>query len=291
MPPVLVPLIVIVPVLSAVLFQRIMFANLQRPPFDYGSGRMFDDIAGRYDLINRVLALGMDVGWRKQMVNIVRDSVDSSSLEEPPRILDLATGTADVAIMLAQELPESEVLGVDPSARMLQVGRDKVSKLQLESQIKLEQHDAQNLSHLQESSFDAATMAFGIRNVPNRPDALCQVHKVLKPGAAFCILEFSEPDASFGVLGRLAKVFIRHVIPVLGGLLSGRPREYWHLQNSIRDFPTPSEFVQLLESLQCVDSGGDFQLEKLLQMNFGSVQLYMSRVRKRPRVEEAVRAS
>jgi demethylmenaquinone methyltransferase/2-methoxy-6-polyprenyl-1,4-benzoquinol methylase len=263
-----------------------MFADLQRPPSDYGSGRMFDAIAGRYDLVNRVLALGMDVGWRRRMVTTVREGVEASGAGSP-RILDLATGTADVAILLAREMPGAAVVGVDPSAGMLDVGRGKVSGLGLQSRVELQQRDAQNLLALGESSFDAATMAFGIRNVPNRHDALCQIHRVLKAGATFCILEFSEPDASFGALGKVAKAFIRHVIPVLGGILSGRPREYWHLQNSIKDFPAPAEFAELLESLQCVDSGGDFKLDRLVQMNFGSVQLYVSRVRKRPRAATA----
>jgi demethylmenaquinone methyltransferase / 2-methoxy-6-polyprenyl-1,4-benzoquinol methylase len=286
MPPLI--LLIALPVLSAVAVQRLMFANLDRPPSDYGTGTMFDSIAPRYDMINRVLALGMDIGWRKRMVAAVKDSLqrqlrDFDELGGPPvKILDLATGTADVAILLAQEVPTAEVIGVDPSANMLKIGRDKVQKSQLSSHVTLQQHDAQNLAALTESSFDGATMAFGIRNVPNRPDALCQIHKVLKPDARFCILEFSEPDGSAGVLGRVATVFIRHVIPVVGGILSGAPREYWHLQNSIKDFPSPAEFATLLESLQCVESGGDFHLEELVQMNFGSVQLYVTRVRKRP---------
>jgi demethylmenaquinone methyltransferase / 2-methoxy-6-polyprenyl-1,4-benzoquinol methylase len=286
MPPLL--LLIAVPVLSALAVQRLMFAHLDRPPADYGTGTMFDSIAPRYDMINRVLALGMDIGWRKRMVSAVKDSLRDQLREldsnggPAVKILDLATGTADVAILLAQEMATAEIVGVDPSANMLQVGRSKVQQKNLASHVTLQQHDAQNLAALPESGFDAATMSFGIRNVPNRPDALCQIHKVLKPNARFCILEFSEPDKSAGMLGKVATVFIRHVIPVVGGILSGGPREYWHLQNSIQDFPSPAEFATLLESLQCVDSGGDFRLEELVQMNFGSVQLYVTRVRKRP---------
>jgi len=122
--------------------------------------------------------------------------------------------------------------------------------------------------------FDAATMSFGIRNVPDRETALCQIHKVLREGARFCVLEFSEPAPDTGFLGAVARQFIRYVVPVLGGILSGKPREYWHLQNSIQDFPSPKEFGELLEHLDCAD--GAFRLDELIQLNYGSVQLYVS---------------
>lgn len=290
--------VLLVPALAVILHNVFLLAGLggEAPPSDYGSGAMFDKIAGRYDLVNRILAIGMDVGWRKRMVQAIKDSLpdeleaaaaatDNEKGNNPnpprPRILDLATGTADVALLLAKGIPHATVVGVDPSSKMLNVGRRKVKEQNLESTVSLRIADAQRLpaDELPDSSFDAATMAFGIRNVPDRAMALCQVNRVLKPGSRFCILELSEPDDSFGALGKLARLFIRHVVPFLGSVLSGAPREYWHLQNSIKDFPAPREFGEQLSSINCdasdSSSSPSFDLEDIVQMNFGSVQLYV----------------
>lgn len=212
----------------------------------------------------------MDVGWRKVMVTKVKEY-------SPKRILDLATGTADVALLLAESIPEATIIGVDPSHNMLEMGRTKVKNQDLTSRIQLQQGDAQDLiSTFEPASFDAATMSFGIRNVPNRKLALCEIHSLLKPSGVFCILEFSEPTENAGIMGFLARLFIRHVVPIIGGIVSGAPREYLHLQNSIQDFPSPPDFVQLLEHLSCGTNGGAFRVEELIQMNFGSVQLYVT---------------
>lgn len=191
------------------------------PPSDYGSGEMFNSIADRYDLINRVMSLGMDIGWRERMVQSVHASLKDEvfSNGSSPRILDVSTGTADVALLLAKEMPRATILGIDPSNKMLEFGREKIQKQQLDAQIVLEQHDARDLRNLQENSFDAATMAFGIRNVPEKDQALCEIHRLLKDTSRFCILEFAEPDESAGMLGAMARVFIRHVVPFLGGIL------------------------------------------------------------------------
>lgn len=255
--------------------EYVLFADVTEPPADFGSGGMFDMIARRYDMINRVLAVGMDMGWRKRMVQVIKDSLDDDG-SESVRILDVATGTADVALLLATQIPNAVVVGVDPSANMLAVGREKIAARDLTGRITLEQHDArQGFAEQSPASFDAATMAFGIRNIVEKEQAFCQIHRVLKDQATFCILEFSEPDDSFGLLGAGARLFIRHIIPTLGGLLSGKPREYWHLQNSIQDFPTPAEFAKLIENTAC--ETGTFQVQDLIQLNFGSVQLYVSK--------------
>lgn len=261
----------------AVVIHQVMFSNVGTPPADFGSGSMFDLIARRYDFINRVLAIGMDIGWRKRMVEYIHESV--ADLPEPPRLLDVATGTADVALLLADRIPTATVLGADPSPNMLQVGREKIKQRHLTSRITLEEHDARQGFAIEANSFDGATMAFGIRNIVQKEEALCQIHHVLRNQSLFCILEFSEPDDSFGALGAVARFFIRNVIPTLGGLLSGKPKEYLHLQNSIKDFPTPPEFVKLLENVNCPT--GTYKVEALDQLNFGSVQLYVSRVLKK----------
>lgn len=334
--------ILAVPILASLVLQRALFAGLTPPPSDYGRGSMFDAIAVRYDMVNRVLAVGMDIGWRQQMVDRIAAHIIATSSSESatdavpvvPQILDVATGTADVALLLARAIPHANITGVDPSRQMLHLGRQKVARQQqLEqddgtsaSTITLHHLPAQDLTTLfPDDSFDAATMAFGIRNIAdtddtnNRAMALCQMHRVLRVGARLCILEFSEPVVGEGVeanhdsnrkpnavaaaarvaLSLVARTFIRYGVPLVGGILSGQPREYWHLQKSIQDFPSPPEFIALLQGLQCerlsknnVDvrlsgedpkddtaattgGGGAFRLEELVQLNFGSVQLYV----------------
>ncbi|KAG7343330.1 ubiquinone/menaquinone biosynthesis methyltransferase [Nitzschia inconspicua] len=260
---------------------NMVFGSVETPPPDFGSGQMFDQIAGRYDMINRVLALRMDISWRQQMTGHIQELLRERDENTPSstsswKVLDMATGTADVALQLAQDLPPSTtILGLDPSNKMLAVGRQKVSAAGLENRITLQEADARDLSNYSSDTYDAATMSFGIRNVPDpRQIALCEIHRLLKPGGILGILEFSKPDDSHGVLGVLARWFIVHVVPVVGGLLSGAPREYLHLQNSIQDFPAPEEFRKLLQELQCP---GYFDMEPVRHLNFGSVQLYIGR--------------
>lgn len=277
---------ILLPIIVAFSVHYMVFSGIPAPPSNHGSGSMFDLIATRYDIINRVLALGMDIGWRRRMVEIIQTALLD---REHPRILDMATGTADVAIMLKQSIPKATVIGLDPSQQMLSVGRNKVSQNGWSDRdVSLQYADAQDFAHHWPiSSFDAGTMAFGIRNVPNRSRALCEIHTVLVDGARFCIMEFSEPDDSFGVLGQLTRIFIRHVVPFVGGLLSGAPREYWHLQKSIKEFPPPKEFRDFLQGLQCPvhnDSEtvllGSFRVDEIIHLTFGSVQIYVTTVLK-----------
>ena len=271
MPTIPLAALFLIPIFVIVL-HHVMFREVEIPPNDYGSGDMFDKIARNYDFVNRVLALRMDVGWRKTMVLKVKERVPPNA-----KLLDIATGTADVALLLADAMPLATILGKDPSNNMLDIGRVKVKDQELSERITLEYGDAQNFSALEGSSFDGATISFGIRNIPDREKALCEIHRVLKPNAIFCILEFSEPDESAGTMGFFARLFIRHVVPKVGGMLSGKPKEYLHLQNSIKDFPTPVEFAKIMEGVKCGEDGrGAFKVDALLQMNFGSVQLYVT---------------
>ena len=220
------------------------------------------------------------------------DGDNNNNEKTSVKVLDLATGTADVAILFAKEYlkikkqgkKELDILGVDPSINMITVGREKIVSEDLVQKITLDLGDARDLKDLEDNAFDAATMSFGIRNVPEKEKALCEIHRVLKKeelpgnrGAKFGILEFSEPDADAGIMGAAAKLFIRHVVPVLGAILSGAPREYMHLQNSIKEFPSPKEFKAIMETLNCGQDGkGKFRVDNLIQMNYGSVQLYLA---------------
>src|SRR6478609_3708038 len=222
-----------------------------------GSGAMFDGIAERYDLVNRVISLGIDQSWRKKTVR-------SLELQPGARVLDLATGTADLAIMIAKLHPHVTLVGVDPSEKMLEVGKKKLDVGQLNERIELQVGDAQDLK-FPDRTFDGVSIAFGIRNVPNRLQGLREMARVTKAGGRVAILELSEPRG--GLLGPLARFHVHTVVPTIGALLSGR-KEYHYLQRSIAAFPPAAEFEALMREagLRIVDSTA---------LTFGVCHLYV----------------
>jgi demethylmenaquinone methyltransferase/2-methoxy-6-polyprenyl-1,4-benzoquinol methylase len=223
-----------------------------------GSGAMFDRIAGRYDLVNRVMSFGVDRRWRRR-------TVDALALpDRERRVLDVATGTGDLAIAIARRHPRASVVGVDPSAKMLEVGERKLAAAGLAERLTLALGDAQALAFA-DASFDGATMAFGIRNVPDRALALRELARVCRPGARVCILELGEPEG--GVMAPLARFHIRTVVPRVGALLSGK-REYRYLQTSIAAFPPPADFAAMME-----DAGLD--VLDVVPLTFGVCNLYV----------------
>lgn len=200
-----------------------------------GSGAMFDGIAQRYDFVNRVISLGIDRSWRKKTVRALE-------LRPGARVLDLATGTGDLAILVAGQHPDVTVVGVDPSEKMLQVGRKKLADAGLSQRVTLQLGDAQALE-FPDRAFDGLCIAFGIRNVPDRLQGLREMARVTKAGGRVAILELSEPRG--GVLGPLARFHVHNVVPVLGALLSGKS-EYRYLQRSIAAFPPAAEFEAMM---------------------------------------------
>ena len=232
-------------------------ASDARRPLD-GSGAMFDAIAARYDLLNRLISFGVDQSWRRR-------TVGSMALAPGARALDLATGTADLAILVARTHREVQVTGVDPSARMLAVGREKVERAGLAGRVTLTSGVAEALP-FESGSFDAVSMAFGIRNVPDRPAALREMARVTRPGGRVAILELSEPRR--GLLGAAARFHVHQVVPWLGGLLSGS-REYRYLQRSIAAFPRAEDFAALM------DSSG-LRVLALEPLTFGVCHLYVA---------------
>ena len=196
-----------------------------------GSGEMFDGIAPRYDLLNRLLSLGMDGRWR-------RAAVRALTLPARARVLDLATGTADVALTIARAHADAHVFGLDPSRQMLARGRDKIGAAGLDARVTLDVGVAEAL-RFAAASVDGVTMAFGIRNVADRPRALAEIARVLRPRGRVAILELTDPP------GRLARWHVHAVVPRIGALLSaGSP--YGYLAQSIAAFPPPGEFTAAL---------------------------------------------
>jgi demethylmenaquinone methyltransferase/2-methoxy-6-polyprenyl-1,4-benzoquinol methylase len=223
-----------------------------------GSGEMFDAIAPRYDLLNRLLSLGIDQRWRRELVRCLELTANA-------RVLDHATGTADLALLIARSAPGIHVLGLDPSSEMLRIGRAKVAAAGLVERVELRSGDAERLEDVESASFDALSIAFGIRNVPDRARALREFARVIRPGGRVAILELSEPSG--GLMGPLARWHVHSVVPWLGSLLSGA-REYRYLQRSIAAFPPPAEFANLMAS-----SG--LRVLRVQALTFGVCHLYV----------------
>jgi demethylmenaquinone methyltransferase / 2-methoxy-6-polyprenyl-1,4-benzoquinol methylase len=221
-----------------------------------GSGAMFDRIAKRYDMLNRLMSFGVDRRWRKRTVAALAIAA------RPARVLDVATGTGDLAIDIARRHPAAEVIGIDPSANMLAVGRRKVTRF--DGRIVLEQGDAQALPY-DDDHFDAVTIAFGIRNVSDRGLGLREMARVCKPGGRIAILELGEPRR--GLIAPLARFHIRQVVPRVGALLSGA-REYRYLQSSIAAFPPPDQFAALM-------TASGLTVLEVVALTFGVCNLYV----------------
>ncbi len=223
-----------------------------------GSGEMFDAIADRYDLLNRIISLGVDRRWRVR-------TIDAMSLPPNGRVLDLATGTADLALLAANRHADATVDGLDPSAGMLEVGRDKVRRAGHEDHVTLHLGDAQSLP-FPDDRYDGITMGFGIRNVPDRGAALREMARVSKPGGRIAILELSEPRS--GLLGPLARFHVHQVVPTLGAWLSGAG-EYRYLARSIEAFPPAETFAALMEE-------NGLSVLQVRPMTFGVCTLYVA---------------
>ena len=196
---------------------------------------MFSEIAPRYDLLNHVLSLNVDRLWR-------RDLVRYSGLVSNGRVLDACTGTADVAIGFARRLPSVRVVGVDRSREMLDIGRRKVDKRNLGERVHLFECDVLELPFV-DDSFDAVTIAFGLRNLPDYAQGVGELVRVLKPGGRLLILDFSPPAGGLYLKGY--NFYLHNVVPVVGGLISGSRSAYRYLASSINGF-LPRDDVQRL---------------------------------------------
>ncbi len=198
---------------------------------------MFDNISGRYDFLNRVLSLGIDVQWRKKVRRIIAKS-------GAKRILDVATGTADLAIEMAK-IEGSEIIGIDISKGMLAKGDIKLEKLGLDKRITLQQADSENLP-FEDASFEAITVSFGVRNFENLKKGMTEMGRVLKPGGSLVVLEFSKPRNP--VFSAIYWFYFKYILPPLGRLISKDATAYTYLPESVAAFPEGEDFVNVAKS-------------------------------------------
>lgn len=199
--------------------------------------QMFDNISGKYDELNHILSMGIDVGWRKKVVKIIKN-------QNPKTVLDIATGTGDLAIMMAKAT-DAKITGFDLSAGMLEVGRQKIKEQNLENRIEMIQGDAEKMP-FEDNSFDCITVAFGVRNFENLKKGLDEIYRVLKPGGKFVILEFSQPQ-SFP-MKQLYGFYSKNILPMIGKKISKDKSAYTYLPESVKAFPYGEEMNKILKS-------------------------------------------
>lgn len=204
---------------------------------------MFDDIAHRYDFLNGFLSAGLDTRWRKKALSYLKEL-------QPKKILDVATGTADVAIMASGLLKPDSITGIDISEGMLEVGRKKIQKLGLQHAIELLKGDSETINFY-DNSFDAVTVAFGVRNFQNLEKGLSEILRVLRPGGKLVVLEFSQPKMPF--VKSFYNLYMKIVTPNMGKLFSKNRSAYQYLDESIKKFPEGKNFTHILDNLGYVN--------------------------------------
>lgn len=200
---------------------------------------MFNDIAFRYDFLNRFLSAGIDIRWRKK-------AIKQLLALQPKTILDVATGTADVAIMASGILNPDKITGIDISDGMLELGRKKVEKLGLGQKIELLNGDSETINFKNES-FDAVTVAFGVRNFENLEKGLAEILRVLKPGGKLVVLEFSKPRSA--IVKAFYNLYMKVICPMAGKIFSKNRDAYQYLDESIQQFPEGKKFTAILDNL------------------------------------------
>lgn len=198
---------------------------------------MFNNISGNYDGLNRIMTFGIDIKWRKQVVSIIKDS-------QPKKILDIATGTGDLAIMESQAIPDAKVIGLDISSGMLAVGKEKIKALSLDSKIDMVLGDSENIPY-EDNYFDAITVSYGVRNFEDLNKGLQEIHRVLKPGGTFVVLETSVPTKFPFKQGY--QIHSKILLPLIGKLFSKDQTAYSYLSESANSFPYGEAFNKILK--------------------------------------------
>lgn len=221
--------------------------------------KMFDNISGNYDFLNHFLSMGIDKGWRKKVVKHISNAGAKS-------ILDIATGTGDLAIAMSK-IPNSEVTGLDISAGMLKVGEEKISKLGLSDRIKLHLGDSEDIPFA-DNSFDAITVSFGARNFENLEKGLAEMLRVVKPGGTVAVLEFSQPDKF--PFKQVYGFYFKNILPRIGKMVSKDSSAYTYLPESVNAFPYGKAFTDILTKL-------GYKNPKAQKVTFGVATIYLAK--------------
>lgn len=219
---------------------------------------MFDNIAPTYDKLNHILSFNIDRMWRRRVVRIVQRSNAQS-------VMDIATGTGDLAIAMAKRVENLHILGVDLSEEMLRVAEQKVHRQGLDGRIELTKGDAENLDMVADESMDIVTVAFGVRNFENLEKGLVELYRALKPGGKLVVLEFSIPR------NRLVRwvyaQYSHRLLPRIGAMVSKDRQAYDYLPDSVEEFPAPERFMDILCSV-------GFSSVKAKPQSFGIAYIY-----------------
>ncbi|MCH8535400.1 MAG: bifunctional demethylmenaquinone methyltransferase/2-methoxy-6-polyprenyl-1,4-benzoquinol methylase UbiE [Flavobacteriaceae bacterium] len=220
--------------------------------------QMFDNISENYDGLNRVISLGTDQSWRRKVIQLVQDT-------KPKKILDVATGTGDLAIAMANDQVE-KIIGLDISKGMLSVGEKKIAKKNLSTKIEMVQADSEDMPY-EDNTFDAITVAFGVRNFEHLEKGLTEIRRVLKPNGIFVVLETSVPTKFPFKQGY--KFYSNFVLPTIGKLFSKDRDAYSYLSESAQEFPYGEEFKTILEKT-------GFTNTQFFPQTFGVATIYVS---------------
>ncbi len=222
--------------------------------------KMFDTISKEYDGLNRIITFGVDIKWRKRLIRIVADT-------QPETILDIASGTGDLAIMAAKSTQAKEIIGADISEGMLAIGEDKIKKEGLESRVTMQIADSENLPY-EDNYFDAVTVAFGVRNFENLDKGIQEIYRVLKPNAVFVVLETSIPSTP--IIKQLYLFHSNILLPFFGKLFSKDPKAYSYLSKSAKNFPYGEDFNNILRK-------NGFNKVYNKPQTFGSANIYVGK--------------
>lgn len=219
---------------------------------------MFNSIAAKYDFLNHFLSLGIDKLWRRRLVKQLAKS-------NPAQVLDIATGTGDLSIQLAKYHKSVNITGVDISENMLSIGREKILKRKLEGRINLKQANSLSLPFA-DGEFDAAMVAFGVRNFEDLSKGITDINRVLKDGGSLYVLEFSMPSKF--PMRNLYRFYFRKVLPFVGGIVSGSKSAYTYLPESVFAFPEKEKFVEIM-------TNAGFKNCSYKRLTFGVASIYV----------------
>ena len=214
--------------------------NLNRPKNE--TKEMFDSISGQYDLINNLLTFGLHNKWKSEIVKIAKQ-------KNPRKILDMATGTADIAIMLSN-IKNCEIIGLDISSKMIEIGKTKINRLNLYKKISLDIGDAENIKYA-DDTFDIVTVGYGVRNFENLNKGLNEIYRVLKKNGTLIILETSLPKNIF--INFIYSIYVIIYVQLIGKLFSKNFRAYSYLKSSAKKFPFGENFKKILLNSSFVD--------------------------------------